>query len=390
MTSLELVGTADGPMLYIDAFDKAVPTFKTTKKNCLTFHVPLEYRGDYKPKDLPGYDPSYKYRVDAYGKVLCNGITKTSGVRCSKRAMHRTEYCEFHGSALHPFDKIKRDEKPEDELTRYEQFKRGIITVDDLEDDELAACAFRSKDGRLYAPKNMPREILQEFSKALYKRADIEMKKHTVDSVKAVAEIMQSTAVEPEVRLKAAQFLIERNLGKTPQVIAFQTTAPWEEIFDDIAHERPRAIEKEPILDVEVVSDEGEDGAVHATADSERDRSTESGEPVYTGGDERDLLVGRNGIPYVPPPDNKISVKDSARSRNPAILAQETVVPEFTYDLNDHATQVKKERRKRYIARALGQANVDQPHIALIRIVEQRFTGNIVKWVEPRNSNHPK
>ena len=88
--------------------------------------------------------------------------------------------------------------------------------------------------------------------------------------------------------------------------------------------------------------------------------------------------------PYVPPPDNKISVKDSARSRNPAILAQETVVPEFTYDLNDHATQVKKERRKRYIARALGQTNVDQPHIALIRIVERRFTGNIVKWVEPK------
>ena len=55
------------------------------------------------------------------------------------------------------------------------------------------------------------------------------------------------------------------------------------------------------------------------------------------------------------PPDNKISVKDSARSRNPAILAQETVVPEFTYDLNDHAKRrLRKERRKRYIARALG------------------------------------
>ena len=44
--------------------------------------------------------------------------------------------------------RLKREPKPEDELTRYEQFKRGIITVDDLEDDELAACAFRSKDGR--------------------------------------------------------------------------------------------------------------------------------------------------------------------------------------------------------------------------------------------------
>lgn len=384
MTSLELVGVADGPPKYIDEFDKAVATFTTKAKGCLQYHVPLEYRGDYKPKDLPNYDPSYKYRIDAYGKVLCSGIAKSSGVKCSKRAQHRSLYCDMHGSRLHPLDKIKRDEKPEDELSRYEQFKRGIITVDDLEDDELAACAFRSKDGKLYAPKTLPREILQEFSKALYKRADIEMKKHTVDSVKAVAEIMQSTAVEPEVRLKAAQFLIERNLGKTPQVIAFQTTAPWEEIFDDIAHERPRAIEKEPILDVEVIPDEREDGTIHATADTERDRPAPTGERSFAA----DPLKGRNGIPYIPTPDDKISVKDSLKSRNPAILAQETVVPEFTYDLNDHATKVKAERRKRYIARALGQTQVDVPARPLLRIEHKRFTGNILKWVEPNSRNN--
>ena len=32
MTSLELVGIADGPPLYIDSFDKAVATFKTIQK----------------------------------------------------------------------------------------------------------------------------------------------------------------------------------------------------------------------------------------------------------------------------------------------------------------------------------------------------------------------
>ncbi|HNK88446.1 MAG TPA: hypothetical protein PKL27_09290, partial [Nitrosomonas sp.] len=262
MGEIELVGVADGAMRYVDEFDKAVATFTTASKGCLQHHVPLEFRGDYKPKELPNYDPSHKYRVDAYGKVLCSGIAVSSGVTCFKRAQNRSPYCDSHGGRLHPLDKVKKESKPDSELSRYEQFKRGIITVDDLEDDELAACAFRSKDGRLYSPNSLPREILQEFSKALYKRADIEMKKHTVDSVKAVAEIMQSTAVEPEVRLKAAQFLIERNLGKTPQVISIQASAPWEEIFDEIVNERPRAIEAESVLDVEVVSDEGEDGAV--------------------------------------------------------------------------------------------------------------------------------
>ena len=52
---------------------------------------------------------------------------------------------------------------------------------------------------------------------------------------------------------------------------------------------------------MEVVSDEGEDGAVHATADSERDRSTESENQSIQEGMNETSLVGRNGIPYVPP-----------------------------------------------------------------------------------------
>ena len=369
MTSLELVGIADGPMRYIDALDTAVPTFTTTARGCLTYHVPLEFRGDYTPKDLCNYDPSFKYRTDAYGKALCFGIAVSSGVTCNKRAMNRSEYCDSHGGRLHPFDKIKREEKPDDELTRYEQFKRGIITVDDLEDDELAACAFRSKDGRLYSPKNMPRELMQEFNKALYRRADIEMKKHTVDSVKAVAEIMQSTAVEPEVRLKAATFLIERNLGKTPQVIAFQSAAPWEEVFDDIAHNRvpAPAIEQEQHIEAEVVEiEEVEPPALDP-------------EPIVDI--EGDLFGNRNGIPLVPVPDETISVKESLMTRNPAIMAQEAEVKEFVYDLNDHATQVKAAQRKRFIARALGKTNVDEPARALRRFEQKRITGNLVKWV---------
>ena len=117
----------------------------------------------------------------------------------------------------------------------------------------------------------------------MYKRADIEMKKHTVDSVKAVAEIMQSTAVEPEVVLKAAQFLIERNLGKL-LTLSHSKQLHLGKRYSMTLPTNVQEQLKEPILDVEVVSDEGEDGAVHATADSERDRSTESGEPVYTGG----------------------------------------------------------------------------------------------------------
>lgn len=367
--TLELVGTADGPMRYIDALDSAVPTFTTSSKGCLTYHVPLEFRGDYTPKDLCNYDPSFKYRTDAYGKALCTGVAVSSGVYCGKRAMNRSPFCDMHGGRLHPFDKIKRDEKPEEDLTRYEQFKRGIITVDDLEDDELAACAFRSKNGKLYAPKNMPRELMQEFNKALYRRADIEMKKHTVDSVKAVAEIMQSTAVEPEVRLKAATFLIERNLGKTPQVIAFQSAAPWEEVFDDIAHNRTPApaIEQEQHIEAEIVELEPEPVTIEP-------------EPAPIEGD---LFGNRNGIPLVEVPthDDSISVKESLSTRNPAIMAQEAEVKEFVYDLNDHATQVKAAQRKRFIARALGKTNVDEPARALRRFEQKRITGNLLKWV---------
>lgn len=382
-TDVELVGVADGPSRWVDELGLKLATFTHKPKNnkCLMYHVPLEYRGDYKPKDLDNYDPSFKYRCDAYGKVLCGSVTK-AGLSCAKRAKNRSPYCETHGGDLHPFDKIKKEARSTDDMSRAEQFRKGLLTLEDLEDDELAACAFRTKDGRLIASKNMPREMMQEFQRALFKRADVEMKKHTVDAVRATAEIMKSTAVEPEVRLKAAQFLIERNLGKTPQVIAFQSAAPWEEVFDDIVHQRTEAIKQpsiESAIDAEVIDDGF--SAEQLTPNQNGNKTTDAPEDDGRT-DTKATTNSRNGIPLVPVPQT-ISIQDSKKSRNPAILTQEHEIKDFQYDLNDHVTQVNAARRKRFIARALQQTQVDQPAIPLQRITERRFTGDLIKWIGP-------
>jgi len=216
---------------------------KPSIRDFLKWHVPLLMRGDFRPQDLANYDPNKKYRTDPTGRLLCYGYTK-AGFRCKHLAVNRYPRCKFHGGQLHPFDKIKPPATSAESLgaqensrekSRYRLFQEGLLTTDDLDDEELATCSFRGSNGRLYKPKTVSREMAHAFTRAIFDRAQTEMRSHTVEAAKTIAQIMMDDHNDPEIRLKAAKELIERNLGRTPQVVAITATAPWEQIFDGIA-----------------------------------------------------------------------------------------------------------------------------------------------------------
>ena len=229
-------------------------------------------RGDYRPQDLANFDPQKNYRTDVLGKVLCYAFNQ-SGERCSKRAVNRYPRCDIHGGRLHPLDKLVRDEeKAANEaegqaLSRYRQFLAGQLSVDDLEDEELATCGFRAANGSIFKPKNVPREMAQAFTRAIYERAQAELRSLTVEAAQTMGEIMKNKNVEPDIRLKAALSIVERNLGKTPQVYAITDAKAYEEVFDGILHvsrdesRRARGVEssspaiesRDSIIDAEVV-----------------------------------------------------------------------------------------------------------------------------------------
>ena len=401
-----LVGIATGPKTFVKELGIEVPTFDIDPGGvlpALKYHVPLEFRGDFRPIDLANYDPTKEYRTDAIGRVLCYGTTK-SGSRCTKRAVNRSPRCEFHGGRLHPLDKIaKDDEKASDtaeaeSLSRYRQFQAGQITVDDLDDEELAACGFRAKNGTIYKPRNVPRALAEGFTRAIYARAESEIRSLAIEAAQTIGEIMKNRTNEPDIRLKAAMTLIERNLGKTPQVLAITDAKAYEEVFDSIQHVRserePRAIESANVIDAEVVGGEQQiDYQPNAQGDKGFGNTAESIDVEPDNGSTGGQVVSDPG--YVaqsnPEPGRDEQPRDARLyERNEAVLAQTLEIKPFEYDLEDHQKDIKKATQKRYASRVLG-VDLTERNVPMVRHIKKTNRGTLlIRHTEPVMPKVPK
>lgn len=351
-TPVKFVQMPDGPKLFIKELGMEVGTFTKEPGGrfpALNYHVPLNMRGPYRLDQLP-----YKadFTTDTLGYVLCQGYTN-AGEKCSKRAQNRSLRCDVHGGRLHPLDKLVKDEQEAtnrregEALSRYRQFQAGQITVDDLDDEELATCGFRASNGRIYKPRNIPREMAQAFTKAVYERAQDGIRASVVEAVEVVAGIMKNTKVEYDIRLKAANTLLDRGLGKAPQQINHSVElSGFEQVFDGIFSGRREDSRAGKIVDAEIVDDPGQPTG---QLELEHAFGERVGNPVVTEQDSgNDESGGRDARHF---------------ARNPAILAQTVEIKPFNYDLEDHSEEIKKDTRRRYAQRALD----NQPPIPYIR-----------------------
>lgn len=387
---VQFVGMATGPAKFVPEFGCEVNTFTQEpggKKPALTYHVPLHMRGDYRPEELANFNPQKTYRTDPLGKMLCYGQTK-AGERCNRRAVNRYPRCDIHGGRLHPLDKIIPDRQeatnPQEaqSLSRYKQFLAGQITVDDLDDEELAVCGFRAANGSIFKPRNVPREMAQAFQRAIYERAQTELRSLTVEAAQTMGEIMKNKNVEPDIRLKAALSIIERNLGKTPQVIAVTDAKAYEEVFETILpisreeSRKARGIESSTpaiesnesnTIDVEVIEDDPDDDEPDEQEEEQREAAELSNLDSIDTRDE-------NGM------DARLF------ARNPAILAPTIEIKSFEYDLSNHDDDIKKETKKRYAKRA--QENT--PDVPLVLIKTQLDDWRIHVSIDTTKLSKPK
>ena len=164
-----LRGEPDGGLKWVHSLGVYVREFtdpcenmypvKAGFRSTLMYHIPRFARGKYRPDDLPAaYLPGTRWDVDRDGFVLCTGIT-LQAKKCRRIAQNRSAYCEGHGGALHPLDRVawtntqdipqaakdaslanhnvreSRDPDRVDKLTRWQQLELGIISVDDLDDE---------------------------------------------------------------------------------------------------------------------------------------------------------------------------------------------------------------------------------------------------------------
>ena len=257
----------NGPMVFIPELGCEVGTFTDhvgkRGSQCLMHHVPVKMRGAFRPEQLANYDAGKEYRTDAYGFVLCYATT-TTGSLCRHQAENRYPRCIVHGGGLHPYDKLvktspKAREKENAErkpLTRYQQFLEKIISVEDLDDEEIMNFGFRKPNGGIYKPRNIPREVVNEFTKAIYDRALTEIKTNAVEAAKTLASIMTDQTNDASIRLKAAESILDRSIGKAPQQLNISAGAPWEEIFEGITTltRAQSRVKRGEIIDADVVS----------------------------------------------------------------------------------------------------------------------------------------
>ena len=346
-----LMGKPDGPYRFIPEFGAEVPTFVDKREDLipprakgfkrLDYHIPFNKRGEFKPQWLdPQYYAQYgkQFRVDHEGYALCLGQKTwdgTSGkkletpVPCGNRAVNRICFCRNHGGALHPADKrisaqnlsiTKIEPERIEALDRVQKFMAGIITTADLDDDEVIGAYVRNDEGRPITSRVIGVKFQQQITQELIKRMNSFMQMKLPNMIKAMTDIAESDFAEPAGRIKAAQWVAERVIGKQPEVLAISVSdKPVDQIIGQITggsrEEYRQSIQSQRVIEgvvdvpvVDVESDLEPDGFDGPDGDDDGG----GGIRPVSGGE-----IHRNAVGSVPDPSQSagVAVYDKAISQ---------------------------------------------------------------------------
>lgn len=315
------IGMPDGPPEYRPEFGCKVGTFtvrhaemesiRHRKTKVLMFHVPRHLRGPYRPEELHNFDPDHDYTTDSTGYRICEARLNREDRACLRKAVHRQDFCSGHGAKLHPLDITDSNLQHKDpaKMSKLQLLEAGYIDVEDLTDEELRTGVV-TKSQHIRLSKDVYAKIVNRH----FERAQELMAEGLLPAIQALNHIAQGSAYEPADRIKAATYIIERVMGKTPDVlITKEAKEPWQELIKGVtqmSREESRARRKaqeDNTIEAEVVED------------------SEAGTEV---------------VPY----EGDWEVQEDE---------PESVAPEYDPDA------VKKATSKRYKTRASGRANLD-------------------------------
>lgn len=111
----------------------------------------------------------------------------------------------------------------------------GELTMQDLDDEELARRQCRTRDGDFSGrPPELNRKFQALFQSELLRRGEGEFAKFGKLAIKVVAKLAFSQYTDEAVRLRAANILIERVYGKVPEVIRAIVANKWDETVEEV------------------------------------------------------------------------------------------------------------------------------------------------------------
>lgn len=127
--------------------------------------------------------------------------------------------------------------RPARASVRMQEFLDGKISIEDLDDEELRRGQIRSKDGdfRGRPPQLIPRKFHEALARELVSRAETTLRSNMDAALGVITQMAMNPRTPARERLAAAQYVVERTMGKIPdkQIVQAQV-AKWEAAMEDV------------------------------------------------------------------------------------------------------------------------------------------------------------
>lgn len=147
---------------------------------------------------------------------------------------------------------------------RYALLVDGVITVDDLDDEEIFRGQLRAADGtfRGSPPRAIPWVLHDALRASMTRRTERRLAEAMPRVTESLIGIANNTALNPQARVQAITLIMDRAMGKVPEKQETQVTitSKWEEavqggrvVVDLDDEEDEDIVEAEVVPDVEVV-----------------------------------------------------------------------------------------------------------------------------------------
>jgi hypothetical protein len=109
----------------------------------------------------------------------------------------------------------------------------GTLSVEDLDDEELARGYPKAADGSFRGrPSVIPTAVHQRIQRELFARAGEQLRTNLVKAAETMASIAVDPDQDPKVRMDAAKWVIERIMGKTPEVSVTVEEKAYQRLLD--------------------------------------------------------------------------------------------------------------------------------------------------------------
>ena len=133
---------------------------------------------------------------------------------------------------------------------RIQQLLDGTLDVSTLDDEELARGYPRAADGSFRNPPVViPRSIHNRMMRELFSRSERHLKTNLLAAVETMTSIANDESIDPAQRLKAAQWVVERVMGKTPDITLTVDEKKFETMFDRLERGAVTVVEGEVVND---------------------------------------------------------------------------------------------------------------------------------------------